>query len=61
MDETGILEGLGCNGLVLGSSEKTEILEKRLGSHCWTTIVEYVLATGHALIPLVIFKDQDLQ
>ncbi|KAM4063226.1 hypothetical protein HRG_013810 [Hirsutella rhossiliensis] len=34
MDETGILEGLGCNGLVLGSSEKKETLKKRLGSRC---------------------------
>ena len=61
MDETGILEGLGCNGLVLGSSEKTATLKKRLGSRCWTTIVECVSATGQALMPLVIFKGQDLQ
>ncbi|KAM4060444.1 DDE superfamily endonuclease [Hirsutella rhossiliensis] len=61
MDETGILEGLGCNGLVLGSSEKKEAIKKRLGSRCWTTIVECVSATGQALTPLVIFKGQDLQ
>ncbi|KAM4054341.1 Tc5 transposase DNA-binding domain-containing protein [Hirsutella rhossiliensis] len=46
MDETGILEGLGCNGLVLGSSEKKEAIKKRLRSRYWTIIVECVSATG---------------
>ncbi|KYK58878.1 hypothetical protein DCS_00005 [Drechmeria coniospora] len=61
MDETGILEGLGSNGLVLGSSKKKIQLKKRLGSRCWTTIVECVSATGQALMPLVLFKGKDLQ
>ncbi|KAM4058063.1 Tc5 transposase DNA-binding domain-containing protein [Hirsutella rhossiliensis] len=56
IDETGILEGLGSNSLVLGSSEKRETLKKRLGSRCWTTIVECVSAIGQALTPL--FPDE---
>lgn len=61
MDETGILEGLGCNGLVLGSSEKKITLKKRVRSRCWTTILECISAAGRALTPLVIFKGKDLQ
>ncbi|KYK62106.1 hypothetical protein DCS_03252 [Drechmeria coniospora] len=61
MDETGILEGLSSNGLVLGRSDKTFQLKKKVGSRCWTTIVECVSAVGQALSPLVLFKGQTLQ
>jgi len=61
MDETGIMEGLGTNGLVLGSSEKKMTLKKHPRSRSWTTIVECILATGIALTPLVIFKGESLQ
>ena len=60
MDETGIMEGLRINGLCVGSSETKEALSKHLESRIWTTIIEYVLVTGKALPPLVIFKGKDI-
>ena len=61
MDETGILEGRGSNGLVLGSSKRRSIIKKQPGTRCWTTIIECISATGQALSPLVIFKGQTVQ
>ncbi|KAK8007228.1 hypothetical protein PG989_001218 [Apiospora arundinis] len=40
MDEHGILEGQGGNGLVVGSSELRSIQQKQPGSRRWTTILE---------------------
>ena len=54
MDEIGILEGMGSNSLVLGSSECRSILKKQPGSRAWTSIIECISATGKALPPLVI-------
>jgi 4-hydroxybenzoate polyprenyltransferase len=61
MDETGILEGRGSNGLVLGHAEKKAIMRKQPGSRCWTSIVECISATGRVLPPLVIFKGLTVQ
>jgi DDE superfamily endonuclease/Tc5 transposase DNA-binding domain/helix-turn-helix, Psq domain len=61
MDETGILEGRGSNGLVLGHAEKKAIMKKQPGSRCWTTIIECISATGRILPPLVIFKGLTVQ
>lgn len=61
MDETGILEGRGSNGLVLGHAEKKAIMKKQPGSRCWTTIIECISATGQILPPLVIFKGLTVQ
>ncbi|KAI1000588.1 hypothetical protein K3495_g7605 [Podosphaera aphanis] len=61
MDETGILEGMGSNGLVLGSSERRSILKKQPGSRAWTSIIECISATGKALPPLVIYKGANVQ
>ncbi|KAM9874670.1 transposase [Verticillium dahliae] len=61
MDETGILEGRGSNGLVLGSSEAQNLRKKQPGSRAWTSILECINATGSALPPLVIFKGQSVQ
>jgi hypothetical protein len=61
MDETGILEGQGSNGLVLGASEKAITIKKQPGSRTWTTIIECISATGQALKPLVIFKGKSVQ
>lgn len=61
MDEVGIMEGLGDNGLVLGASEKNTTIRKQSGSRSWTTILECVSATGRALDPLVIFKGKSVQ
>ena len=61
MDETGILEGQGSNGLVLGVSEKAIIIKKQPGSRTWTIIIECISATGIVLKPLVIFKGKSVQ
>ncbi|KAE9573204.1 hypothetical protein CGMCC3_g10577 [Colletotrichum fructicola] len=61
MDETGILEGRGSNGLVLGSSETRSIRKKQPGSRAWTSLIECVSATGKALPPLVIYKGKSVQ
>jgi Tc5 transposase DNA-binding domain/helix-turn-helix, Psq domain len=46
MDESGLLQGQGSNGLVLGSSQKMAIRKKQPGSRAWTSFVECILATG---------------
>jgi 4-hydroxybenzoate polyprenyltransferase len=61
MDESGIMEGFGTNGLVVGSSEKRSIQKKQPGSRTWTSFIECVSATGNALPPLVIFKGKSVQ
>ncbi|KAF5482718.1 hypothetical protein CGCF413_v015623 [Colletotrichum fructicola] len=61
MDETGILEGRGSNGLVLGSSETRSIRKKQPGSRAWTSLIECISATGKALPPLVIYKGKSVQ
>ena len=61
MDESGIMEGLGTNGLVVGSSGKRSIQKKQPGSRAWTSFFECVSATGIALKPLVTFKGKTVQ
>lgn len=61
MDEFGVMEGLGGNGLFLGSSEKKAVLCKEPGKTPWITILETISATGKALTPLVIFKGKTVQ
>lgn len=61
MDETGILEGRGSNGLVLGSAETNSVIIKQPGSRYWTTIAVCISAAGRALSPLVIFKGLKVQ
>ena len=61
MDETGVLEGIGDNGLVLGAAEKNSTLRKQAGSRSWTTILECVSALGVALDPLIVFKGKAIQ
>ncbi|KAK8036881.1 transposase [Apiospora phragmitis] len=61
MDEHGILEGQGGNGLVVGSSELRSIQQKQPGSRCWTTILECASAVGRAIPPLVIYKGKSVQ
>ena len=56
MDESGIMEGCGANGLVVGSSERRSIQKKKPGSRAYTSFIECVSATGKALFLLVIFK-----
>ncbi|KAL1838324.1 hypothetical protein VTK73DRAFT_4356 [Phialemonium thermophilum] len=61
MDETGIMEGFGQNGLVVGSSNTKDSLKKASKDHSWTSIIEVISATGQTLNPLVIFKGKDIQ
>jgi len=56
MDEAGIMEGIGDNGLVVGSVEKQFIQKKHLGLKAWTSFIECISAIGRSLRPLVIFK-----
>jgi 4-hydroxybenzoate polyprenyltransferase len=60
-DETGIMEGQGSNGLVLGSSEHRALIKKQPGSRNWTTFVECISAKGRSLPPLVIMKGKTIQ
>ena len=60
MDEAGIMEGLGENGLVVGSSQKRSIQKKTPGARAWTSFIECVSATGVSLPPLVIFKGKSV-
>ena len=61
MDESGIMEGLRLNRLVVGSSRRRTIQRKQPGSRAWTSFIECVSATGVALTPLVIFKGKSVQ
>lgn len=57
VDETGIMEGYGINGLVIGSTalgtNKTYL--KSSQSRYWTSIIKYISATGNSLKPVIIF------
>ena len=61
MDESGIMEGVGVNGLVVGSSERQSIQKKQPGSRAWTSFIECISASSKALPPLVIFKGKSVQ
>lgn len=61
MDEMGIMEGQGQNGLVVGSAEKQQTIKKHSGIRTWTSILEAINALGKALPPLVIFKGKSVQ
>jgi 4-hydroxybenzoate polyprenyltransferase len=61
MDEAGIMEGQGVNGLVVGSREKRAILKKAPGTRAWTSFIECISATGEHLSPVVIFKGKSVQ
>ena len=61
MDEAGILEGLGVNGLVVGSSALRAAYTKDSTRGHWTTFIECISATGQALNPLVIFRGKTIQ
>lgn len=61
LDECGLMEGLGSNGLVLGIRGCKPLQKKALGDRGWTTIIECISATGEALHPLVIFKGLSVQ
>ncbi|OHW95377.1 transposase [Colletotrichum incanum] len=61
MDETGIPEGKGSNGLVLGRAETKSVRKKQPGSRAWVSIIECISAEGIPLHPLVIYKGKTVQ
>jgi hypothetical protein len=61
MDEAGIMEGQGENGLVVGSIHRRFIQKKQPSSKAWTSFIECISVTGVALLPLVIFKGKSVQ
>jgi 4-hydroxybenzoate polyprenyltransferase len=61
MDEAGIMEGMGSNGLVLGCRGSRGVVRKMPGNKAWTSFIECISATGEALPPLVIFKAKTVQ
>lgn len=61
MDEAGIMEGIGDNGLVVGSVHKRFIQKKTPGSRAWTSFIESISAVGRNTKPLVIFKGKSVQ
>ena len=52
MDKTGLWEGLGFEGVVLGHSEKRSALAVSPDSTEWITMLECISADGRVLTPL---------
>ncbi|CCT63413.1 related to transposase [Fusarium fujikuroi IMI 58289] len=61
VDEVGMMEGIGMNGLFLGHQSKKSVLIRQPGSRAWITILECISATGKVLRPTVIFKGKTVQ
>ena len=61
MDEYGLMEGQGTNGLVVGSSGIRAVQRKDPGSRAWTSFIECISALGVALLLAVILKGKDVQ
>jgi 4-hydroxybenzoate polyprenyltransferase len=61
MDETGVMEGMEMNGLVVGRRNKNAVLKKAPGTRAWISFIECISATGQSTSPLVIFKGQTVQ
>ncbi|SCN96763.1 related to transposase [Fusarium fujikuroi] len=49
VDEVGMMEGIGMNGLFLGHQSKKSVLIRQPGSRAWITILECISATGKNL------------
>jgi hypothetical protein len=60
-DETGVFQGLGTNGLVVGQSQLRSTIKKQPFDLNWITIIEAISATESCLSPLVILKGKDVQ
>jgi len=60
-DEAGIMEGLGENGLVVGTADHKALQKKQPGGRTWTSFIECISATGRFLPPLVIFRGKTVQ
>ena len=60
IDESGIIKGLGANGLVVGSAQRRFIQKKQPGSRSWTSFIKCISAIGNAFLLLVIFKGKSV-
>ena len=60
MDETGVMEGYGLSGLVVGHAGQRKIQGNQPGSRAWTSIIECISATGASTLPLVIYKEKSV-
>ena len=61
IDEAGIAEGLGSNGLILGSRETSAAAVKKARSRTQISFIKYISADSQALDPLVIYKGKSVQ
>jgi hypothetical protein len=61
MDEAGIIESQGENGLVVGNAQKRFIQKKQPGSKAWTLFIKCISLTGKALHPIIMFKGKSVQ
>lgn len=61
VDEVGMMEGIGMNGLFLGHKDKKSVLIRQPGSRSWIIILECISVTGKVLRPIVIFKGKIVQ
>ena len=61
IDESGIMEGLGVNGLVVGASDLRQAYVKNPRRGSWMTFVECISTQGRALNPLVILNGKSIQ
>lgn len=61
MYETGIVEGMGMNGLVVGPVRRKMVVKKHPDSRIWATIVECFSAKGQVLETLVVFKGDNIE
>ncbi|KAM4066766.1 DDE superfamily endonuclease [Hirsutella rhossiliensis] len=57
MDEAGIMEGLGENGLVVGNAEKRSVQKKTPGARVWTSFIEANRSSNNGLQDLSLFRD----
>lgn len=56
----GIFEGIGDNGLVLGSLKDKVVIKKIFGACGWTSFLECCSVEGLYLLPLVIYKGKSV-
>ncbi|RKK91727.1 hypothetical protein BFJ68_g16112 [Fusarium oxysporum] len=61
MDEVGMMEGIGMDGLVLWHAGKKSALLKQPGSRSWITILGCISTEGRVLPPSAIFKGKTVQ
>ena len=61
MDEIGIMEGQGVNGLVVGHAERKRIYVKSPETRVWTSILECISTAGISIDPLIIFRGKSVR